>query len=219
MKKLFVTLAAALISLGASAQLISSNTTVRHRTAKAGYDRLALSYNHIGIEKDFVPESLNGVSFAWTKGIPLSSNIPLYLETGVGLTYGFGSETYEYGDGYYYSDEEDVTFSYLGLTVPVNVTYRFDIPNTPLKISPFAGFYLRGNILGKNSREDGDDYDWFDAEDDDYNAKRLSFGFQLGVGLEVSKLYLGLSYGTDMTTFVKHVDKPSIFSATVGITL
>lgn len=163
--------------------------------------------------------AMNGFSAAWTKGISVSSSMPLYIETGLGLTYAFKSETI--GEDSY---EEDLKHNFLALSVPVNLTYKYEVPNTEFKIAPFAGVYFRGNLLGETKWDDDDDesINWFDDyEDDGLEAKRFSFGWQVGVGFEYRKLYLGVSYGSDFNNLIDNDDndikgKFNTFAATVG---
>ncbi len=220
MKKILMMAFAAIVSMGASAQLISSNT-VTHKKESNGYNRLSVSYNSLSIDKNFMGGAMNGFSAAWTKGISVSSSMPLYIETGLGLTYAFRSETNEIKEESY---EVDLKHNFLALSVPVNLTYKYEVPNTEFKIAPFAGVYFRGNLLGETKWED--DYDaesvkWFDDyEDDGIEAKRFSFGWQVGVGFEYRKLYLGVSYGSDFNNLIDNdddvKDKFNTFAATVG---
>lgn len=215
MKKLFVMAFAAMISLGASAQLISSNT-VTHKEGN-NYSRLSVSYNALSFDKEVMDGSMSGVSLAWTKGIAISSTTPLFIETGLGVT------------GAWKSDKEDgieANSSYIGMSVPVNVVYKWNIPNTDFTLAPYAGVYLRGNLYGETEVEEShygtETTDWFDSlEDGGFEASRFSFGWNVGLGVEYSKLYVGLSYGGDFNNFIDIEDedaktKINTFSATVG---
>ncbi|MDO4933924.1 MAG: hypothetical protein Q4E71_04885 [Prevotella sp.] len=211
MKKLFLMAIAAVMSLGASAQLVSSNTLTNK--ASKNYSRLSVSYNSISMDKDWIDGGMNGFSLAWTKGISVSSSTPLFIETGLGATFAFKSDDNKYAD---------VSHKFIGVTVPINLAYKWNISNTDINLIPFVGVYLRGNLYG-NTNYSNDEYDidedtnWFDDYDDDgMEAARLSFGWNIGVGFEYSKLYVGLSYGSDFNEFIEKADKPGIFSATVG---
>lgn len=235
MKKLFMVAFAALMTVGASAQLISSNT-ITHKDGN-GYNRLNLSYNALSVDKEVFRKdfnSMNGLSLSWTKGISVSSSSPLFIETGLGVTYAWKSkEDSESENGY--TESYKVSNSYLGLTVPVNLVYKFNIPNTDINIAPFVGLYLRGNLLGQTKEEwessgsgysesGDDDWNWFDDLDEGgFEASRFNIGWNIGVGVEYSSLYVGLSYGSDFNNFVdideqdyKASSKVGTFSATVG---
>lgn len=204
MKKLFLMAIAAVMSLGASAQLISSNT-VTHK-ASDNYNRFSVSYTSISnIQKD----ATSGVAAAWTKGISISKTTPLFIETGLGLNYAWDSN-----DG--------ASLHWLTATVPVNLVYKYEISDG-IKLAPFAGIYLRGNLIGEITYDedkigyDVDDFNYFDdREDGGAEASRFNIGWNIGVGVEFNKLYLGISYGSDFNEFVEKADKIGTLSATVG---
>ncbi|MGN1262865.1 MAG: outer membrane beta-barrel protein [Prevotella sp.] len=189
------------MTVGASAQLISSNTMTQRESSN--YSRLNLSYQSLDFGGDY---SLSGVGLSLIKGISVSSSSPIFVETGLGVTYAFHSED---ESGYEVKDK------FLSIEVPVNLTYKWAITDE-INLAPFVGVYFRGNLLAETKVEwDRDDYkaDWFD----DYDAKRFSFGWNIGLGLEYSSLYVGVSYGADITELIEDADKPSKFSATLGL--
>lgn len=203
MKKLFLMAIAAVMSLGASAQLISSNT-VTHK-ASDNYNRFSVSYTSLSnIDED----AMSGISAAWTKGIAISKTTPLFIETGLGLNYAWKSE-------------DEYKINWLTATIPVNLVYKYEISDG-IKLAPFAGIYLRGNLLGEMNFDEKyseyiDDVNFFDDyEDGGLEASRFSFGWNIGVGVEINKFYLGLSYGSDLNEFVEDADKIGTLSATVG---
>lgn len=205
MKKFFTLAIAAIMSLGASAQLISSNTITQGE--KTGYNRLDLSFNSISFGGD--SDAWSGVTFDWTKGISVSSDMPMYIETGIGLTYGWMSES----DGGY-----DLSGSFLAMKVPVNLTYKIGLGDSGFKVAPFAGIYFRGNFVGEQTveyRGQEATYDFFE----DADATRFNVGINFGAGVEYKKLYLGVSYAKDFNKFIDVEDGGSIgvFSATLGI--
>lgn len=133
MKKIFALAIAAMMSLGASAQLISSNTMTYHKEKSRNYDRIGVSYN--SVKPDFDEASAcSGVALSWTKGIGVSSSIPLYVETGVGASYIFDD------------------LNALTLTVPLNVTYKFPVTES-INIAPLAGLAFNGNITADNDED------------------------------------------------------------------
>lgn len=196
MKKLFLMAIAAFMTVGASAQLISSNTFTQRESSN--YSRLNLSYQSMDFGFD---DSFSGFGLSCIRGISVSSSSPIFVETGLGMTYAFHSE-----------DDYDLEEKFLSIEVPVNLTYKWAVTDD-VNLAPFVGVYFRGNILGRSEIEDYDDVDWYD----DLDAKRFSFGWNIGLGLEYSSLYLGVSYGADMNELIEDVDKPSKFSATLGL--
>lgn len=187
MKKFILMAIAALMSIGASAQLISSNTVTYKKSESRGYNRIGISYNSL---KWGDSDSFSGVSLAWTKGISVSSSQPLYIETGIGATYAWG----------------DYDLKFLSLTVPVNVTYKFDVAEG-IRIAPYAGITLQGNIIGEI---DGDD--WFD----EYDAKRFTVGWQIGSNFEFGKFFVGVGYGSAFTDIMEE-GKQKTFNASLGL--
>lgn len=186
MKKLVLMAMVALVSLGASAQLISSSTVTYKKSEKKGYTRLGVSYNSVKFGDG---DASNGVSLDWAKGISVSSSVPLFIETGIGATYCFG----DYGTKFLYA------------SVPVNVTYKYEMTDG-IKIAPFAGITLQGNIIGED-----DESNWFD----DYDAKRFNVGFQVGSNFEFGKFFVGVSYGSAFNDLIEEA-KQKTFKASVG---
>lgn len=124
MKKLLLLAIATIMSLGASAQLITSNTVTYKKSS--GYNRIGVSYNSISSTAEG-SESVSGVSLAWTKGISVAQDIPLFVETGLGATYAFDD------------------LNALIATIPLNVTYKWPVTES-IKIAPLAGLTFNGNI-------------------------------------------------------------------------
>lgn len=197
------------------------------------YDRIAVSYNSYKLSfdhDDYDDISLNGIGAEWIHGFSLSSSTPLYLETGLKFIYAFKSEdSSEYDDDFYY--EEERKLSTMNIAVPINLAYRFTLPNnSDVSITPFTGITLKGNLSMKEKSEyeyeyDGYEYeydkgenetDWFDKKDMGKDtAKRFQLGWQIGAGLSYKALYLGLSYGLDFTELAKKT-KTSNFAVTLG---
>lgn len=127
MKKLLFLAIASIMSLGASAQLISSNTVTYHKEKGSGYNRIGVSYN--SLKPDFDGASSNsGISLSWTKGIAVTSSAPLFVETGVTATYAFND------------------INGLTATIPLNLTYKIPVADG-INIAPLAGLTFNGNIF------------------------------------------------------------------------
>lgn len=198
----------------------SASAAVTEKT----YSRIELSYNPISWDidgDDDDTDDLTGISFGYVKGFSISKSMPLYVETGLRLTYAWWSDD---EDGTEYKD------TYMGLTIPVNLTYRFAIPNSKVLISPFVGLTLKGNIIGKSEAdyEDGEDSEinWFDDkwekgdeydEDKDYGygAKRFQIGWNIGANVSFNQFNVGLSYGSDFSELWEDT-KTSNWAISVG---
>lgn len=135
MKKFLFLAIASIMSLGASAQLISSNTVTYHKE-KNGYDRVGVSYNSLKPDVDEA-DSNSGISLSWTKGIPVTNSVPLFVETGLTATYAFDN------------------INGLTATIPVNVTYKIPVTDG-FNIAPLAGLTFNGHIF-----QDPDDVNFF----------------------------------------------------------
>ncbi len=142
MKKFLVLAIASIMSLCASAQLITSNTVTYKKSN--GYNRIGVSYNSINYNPNFDIEdgsdAASGVSLSWTKGIPVTKDMPLFVETGLGATYAFGD------------------LKILTATIPLNVTYKWPVTES-IKVAPLAGLTFNGNIISDCSY--GDDVNFF----------------------------------------------------------
>ena len=90
-------------------------------------------------------------------------------------------------------------------------------------IDPYAGVYLRGNILAQYKYEHGghsETVDLFSKDDmgsSDNTAKRMQVGMNLGVRARFSKFLVGLGYSMDLTDFTKY-EKTNSFDITLGMT-
>ena len=84
--------------------------------------------------------SFNSVSLGYSKAFSVSKSLPLFVEAGAGLQYTWSDEG---------SDEDmDVNTHLLSLKIPVDLMYKFDIPNSSVSIMPYLGVNLRYNAWG-----------------------------------------------------------------------
>lgn len=203
------------------------------------YDRISLYYENGKVSPDYKGAddySTNGVSIDYIHGFSLSKSLPLFLETGLGASFGVWSDS----DG---NDELEIKqkVTRINMSIPVNVAYKFNI-NNDFSIQPYLGLNLKFNLMAKNSTKlEFDDSEIQDAVDDldddefeetfgfprsfsmfdkDYTGKdgqwkRFQLGWHIGVGVNYKAFYLGLSYGTDFMTIAKKVNT-STFKVGVG---
>ncbi len=164
MKKLLVLAIASILSISASAQLISSNTTIHYKQKKER--RHINTYNRIGVSYDcMIPDFGNvghGASLAWTFGFDLTKKHPIYLETGIGASYGFNVGGNDHAT----------------ITIPINLAYKITASNN-INIVPFVGPTFNENFVTKG-----------DCVED----KTFSVGVHAGVNFEFNKFYFGLAY-------------------------
>lgn len=234
---------------GASKSMSTSSAdTDGWQGVTASYNIGKLSYDIEGAkDMDF-----NGFSIGYVKAFSISKSLPLFVEAGLGLTYAsaeekggdFGSfdDDYDdwfdddwYDDGWYDDDWYDydydydyndfvakMKYTYIGLTVPVNIAYKYTL-NEDIQIIPFTGVYLRAGVISKVKVDMGGeskDYDLFDDKkakeiglSDSWN--RFQFGWQIGAKVAYKQFTAGISYGTDLNEIAKKT-KMNNLSISVG---
>ena len=134
-----------------------------------------------------VSDMLNGFDVGWMTGFNVTKcRLPLYTEVGVKANVGLGDLL---------SDND----KYLAIEVPVNVAYRFSIPNTKIRLSPYLGVNFKVNALGK----DDDGLNYFDID----GTKRFQFGMQVGGHFDFNHFYLGLGFSADFLPIFDGGDK------------
>lgn len=143
------------------------------------------------------------------------AKIPLFIETGGGISFARYKENLEWGyDEYSFSQSVNM----LSLHIPVNLVYKIRL-NDKISIKPFTGFYLRANLMGKyklSDGEDSEDYNVFDKDDMENTWNRVQFGWQIGTTLDINKFNIGIGYALDFNELAEGI-KCGIFSAKVGI--
>ena len=228
---------------GASSTSSSAADTDGWQGVTASYNIGKLSYDIEGAkDMDF-----DGFSIGYVKAFSISKSLPLFVETGLGLTYASGEEKggdfgsydddygwddgdygydwYDYDYGYDYDYDDFVAkmeYTYIGLTVPVNIAYKYTL-NEDIQIIPFTGVYLRAGVISKVKVDMGGeskDYDLFDDKkakeiglSDSWN--RFQFGWQIGAKVAYKQFTAGISYGTDLNEIAKKT-KMNNLSISVG---
>lgn len=247
MKTMRFCLAVCLLSLTgtASAQFANSNASSVSSTSRNAdtneWQRISISYNPTKIIYDYEGVDnlgVNGFSIGYTKGFSIAKEFPLFLETGIGATYSFGKEDYD--DLGYKEDILERKTNLFSINIPVNLAYKFSLPNGKVSIVPYIGVNFRGNIIGKQKynltvdtnelgfsedkfweqmgkegfKQEANMFDKKDTGSKDYTWKRFQMGWQIGVGLNYNSLYVGVGYGKD---FIELCKKTKI--GTTSITL
>lgn len=222
MKKVFAL--ALVVLLGASvseAQLVKSRTFGSVEKEKKDYNRISVGYDAQFFTGD-IEESItaNGFNVMYNHGFALTSSAPLFLELGFGLGYNSGKHTEKVSDRYKYEGG----ISNFWLKVPVNLAYRAKLTDN-ISLLPYTGinFKINGTLDAKDTEYDYY-YDEKDTEtwsffDDEMGGKRFQMGWQIGVGVNISKLYLGIQYGIDFLPAVKNVYDYKINSSNLAVNL
>lgn len=183
---------------GQPSKATSSSVVQKYNRVFASYSPLTFSYK--GKSGD---DSFGGFQAGWLGGFNVMHGTPLYLEVGANVQANFYSDDY-------------VDETLVSLNIPVNVTYRYTFNNTKITLAPYAGLRLKGNIIATDN--DGKDTESLFDKDymGDNTAKRLQVGYQIGVGITLTKVYLGIGYEGELSDFTKKV-KGSGFLATIGL--
>ena len=221
MKKFILLALSCLLTVGAQAQIVSSRSVSVTREAKAPSETMQYLYvqwnpGSFNVEGDS-NLSYNGFSIGYNKAISISSSTPLFIEAGIGLQYTYHSKNYED-----YDEDYKETLSLVSLKVPVSLVYNYAIPNSDISLAPYAGIYLRGNVIGKlkeiyEDEDENESYNIFSDDDVDNTCKRFQIGWHVGVNAKFNDKYLvGVSYGADLSNLIEGC-KTSQASVTLGI--
>ena len=152
----------------------------------SGYNRLYAGFSLMRFN-DSESENFRGVHLGYLRGINLTKDhIPLFLQLGgeaVYVTRGENMVDYEWRN------------HYMSVAVPINVSYK--IGNGDVTVEPFAGINLRGNIISCEYKA-GTKYDFFD----EFDVKRFQLGLNVGVGVNIKRIYVGYKFNPDLTDYV-----------------
>ena len=253
MKSLKAIMLAGALATAASASAQFANTgSNTASTDLDDYNRISVSYNntHFGFNKEAGGSDrdlgLNGFGLNYIHGFSVSSTLPMFVETGLNLDFGFGSDTgdkVDIFDGWLQNKTKD---QFINLQVPVNFAYKFAIADG-VSVSPYVGLNFKFNLVGRSKSEL--DYGGLDNEDiedildyfgydsmsdfdsdwlsvfskDDMGSKdatwnRFQMGWHIGAGLQYNAFYLGVEYGTDFIPAFKY-EKAKVNSSDLKISL
>ena len=261
MKKLFVSVCLLATSIMASAQFATGDAGNSFRTSTKTFGEVSehnsffVQYNLLGVgdfadlldDWDAESEKLNGISLGYNHAFALTQSIPLFVEVGAGMTYAWATffEEEDTYDCYYCGDEcsetEKDMSQHLMVNIPVNVMYKFQIPNSSIVLEPYVGLNVKAHILGQSkykytyeaccddSEEECEDYaeylededllvtNYFDKKDmggKKYVASRLNIGWQIGANVDFGSAFVGISYGSDFGKYMERGSDDWTFSAT-----
>lgn len=214
--RLFAVLALLSICAASFAQFTNQSATPSTTTNVDDWNTIWVEYNPSTLEPDKGDsESFTGLSLGYSHAFGLSKRLPFFLEGGLGIQYSF-----------YSNDENDnytTKYKVFSAKVPVNIIYRYNIPNSKVSLCPFAGATLRFNISGEkktiyeSKNKDDVKYNLFDKKEmgKGNTWERFQVGWQIGAKVIFNnKVTLGASYGTDFTEISK---KTKINTATIQL--
>lgn len=126
--------------------------------------------------------------------------------------------------------DQNLTVNYID--IPVNFKYSIPLSSMKLNIKGgvLLGLALSGNDKGSFKAVDGSfDYSWDDKVEigTDDELKRMDFGYNIGLGIEVSKINIGLNYNSSLGNIYDMTSMPddesnakwSVINLTVGYIL
>ncbi len=149
------------------------------------YNRISISFRNVNFTG---ANGYIGGGFDYAHGFGVTQKFPMYVEVGASIAY-VGKD---YGSGWDYG--------YATINVPVNYVYRLALSDK-INLMPYLGLNFKGNIIGSNDMS-SNTQTWYT----DYDFKRFQLGWQIGVGLEIKKFYVGLNFGTDFVQISPHLN-------------
>ena len=223
MKTIKFLLVACLLGMAAtaSAQFANSGAAGGDSSDAETWSGIRLSYNPISINPDEGDGlDMTGFSLGYVKSFGVSSSLPLFVETGLNLTYATWSEEGEINyEGYDIRVEDKVTS--FSAYIPVNFGYKYTV-NETVSLFPYVGLTLRGGISAKekvtveyDGESESEEYNLYDKDEVENTLKRFQIGWQIGVGAHIKQFYVGASYGSDFSELAKKV-KASVPAITIG---
>ena len=182
------------------------------------YNRVGLSYNsdHYGYNKEFYGNnkeddpsfSSHGIGLNYLHGFSLHKTLPMYLEVGGNLNFGFKNSNEDMiveGVKLNYKNQ----FQNINLTVPVSFAWKFNVAKN-FYITPYTGINFKFNFVTQEregATVDGKTVwtDWVNVlkENEDYDIEKgdtwnvFQMGWHLGATFGWKQFSLGLQYGVD----------------------
>jgi hypothetical protein len=216
-------------------QVVQEKVSYSSSSDNEAFGTLFLQYNPCSLKASYkghsASTSYHGFSLGYLYSMPLA-DFPLYLEFGGAVQYAFHNETENSSDKYYdYDDygwddfggsshEYKIKTYLLSVRIPIGVMYSFDVSDA-FSIQPYAGPYIRANILAKSKYTyDGksETIDLFSKDDTGDNAlKRVQVGIQVGCKFRIGqKFTVGGGYFRDLTKIQEHTHVEG-FDITLGL--
>lgn len=171
------------------------------------YDRVFMEDNQPGDRYDNGDPDMNGFTFDYIHSFNITRSIPLFIETGGGLSY--AKSKYKFYESLYEAKYEyQITTDYLNMTIPVNIVYGINI-SRDIHIKPYTGFSLKTNLLAKSqiqvrelnsNRYETDNINHLkqNNEEKDLIWKPVLVSWQIGTALDVNNYNIGLAYNIDL---------------------
>lgn len=168
----------------ASAQFVKTNNLLNNSSTWSG---LRASYLPASIESDGVSVNYTGFQLGYIKSFNISTDIPLFLETGINVSY----------------MTNHAMPNLLSLNVPINIGYKY-VYDGAISVFPYVGLTSKAHLFG-NYKGAGDNINIFDdrLEALGMKANRFQTGCQVGLTVSYYQYVAGISYGIDFNDFIK----------------
>lgn len=194
----------------------------RQTKERSDFNRLSLGYDLMYLDQEF--GSLKGINLQYMHGFRIAK-VPLFVEFGVGVSYNLDNYIqYVSETNFYYINKPSEDFSNrreykellnsLSVRIPINLSYRIKL-NKNFSIQPYTGInfkinpifdyntstyktdfyksYVTNSTLGEK-----EEHTWYSGKNNIFQV-----GWQIGLGINISKLYLGIQYGLDFKSRAK----------------
>jgi opacity protein-like surface antigen len=167
--------------LGVKAGLNLSNVLAKDDNKTYSDDNKMKPGFHLGVTAEIPFEEM----FSFETGLLFTQKGYKYESSFMGTTY-----------------EGTLNLNYI--EIPLNGKVSYDMGSAKIYglIGPYVGFGLSGKY--KNDDEDSK-VDWGSDEDED-DFKRLDFGLNVGAGVEIDALTVGISYGLGLANISPYSD-------------
>lgn len=217
---------------------LGNNNPIRYIEEKKqnGWNTLHVQFNSSVFDpKDGISKNLMGASVGYSHAFSLINSSPVFIEPGIAFQYLLFSKNVSTADIYHIGknqldDEVKDKMELLSFKLPINVIYKFELPNTRISIAPFLGIILKINVSANEKTIHSEELknkinhisqvspgfskfknaDGFDENLLKENAlyeeawKVFQLGWQAGVNAYFGEhIMAGVSYGTDFMEVTK----------------
>ena len=201
MRKIITTICAFILTIGASAQMMSGGFHLDHRSVYYGL-RMGFTSAHIG--GDFDTDARTGLNLGAVVGLRCSPYTPMFLESGIYYTERGGKEGVP---GLERGENATLKYNLSYLEIPVLMKYGIEVADQ-FAVLPYVGPTFAFGVGGqtKESYPGGSrKYDSFGSD----HFNRFDVGIKLGCGVEWNMIYaeLGYQWGiTNISDFQEDMD-------------
>lgn len=165
---------------------------------QVSFDAQRLKYkNPYGADPDAT--KAKGFAIGYMRGISVTTRKPIFIDLGANIAWNHCSETV---------GNNELKYTFMNLSIPVNAAYKLSFASSSITIVPFLGPNFKFNFMGVCRNEATDNRHNYLSKDDSGDAKANIFqvGMNLGVGVNLKKLYVGYTFQPDFSPYQKYND-------------